>query len=87
MQLQRNTRRDELPIPTQKLRRFASGLAQLCVQVGIIDYDIACEFTLRKRPEYASVAARSRAGGHMTLGEDIILVVSGSPEPDNRTAG
>lgn len=64
-----------IDIPRRTLRAFVAGLARLCAEIGLVQYDIACEFTRRAGPEFATVRAGfSRASGAGVV-EDVVPVL------------
>lgn len=75
-------------IDVRVLRTFANGLAHLCGELGLVQYDIVCRFMPRERPEYATIETRSRRGKQLARAENILPVplrddtMNGSHAPD-----
>jgi hypothetical protein len=61
-------------IEPRTLRAFASGIADLCCTLRLVEFDIVCRFIPRERPEYATIETRYRSGGVLQRAEDVIAI-------------
>lgn len=64
-----------IDIPRRTLRAFVAGLARLCSEIGLVQYDIACEFTRRAGKDFATVRAGFNRARRAFVVEDVVPVL------------
>lgn len=56
-------RRRRNGLSAARLRVFAQCVADICAKIGLVEFDIVCEFRPREREEYGTVEARGERHG------------------------